>query len=208
MTRFTLAGDRHHEYSWTKGRLPDGSGLLLDLGCGPKANMSRYAVSRGWHVIGIDLLPVGYTHPHFSSLVKDFLKYDFEDTMFDWILNISSIEHFGVKGRYGVNRRSATADLRAMKKLHSLMKPEATMSLTIPVGIDTLAEPHHRVYGKERLPKLLNGFKVIDQQYWAKFDGVNEFRGTGQSMALNTVPIVGPPNYYAIGAFLLKRGDA
>jgi len=200
---YTLAGDRGVEYQWAKDRVKAGTGTALDVGCGQKAHMSKHAVQKGYTVVGIDLCPVTYKHNKFTLVQADLLKHDFEGAKFDLILNVSSIEHFGLKGRYGINRMSTTADLRGMKVLKGLMTPDSVMILTVPLGHDLVAAPYHRVYGRERLPKLLKGFTIIDQQYWAKFDGVDKFKGTTQGVALNTEPIIGPPNYYAIGGFVV-----
>lgn len=200
---YTLAGDRGCEYNWTKDRIKPGEGLVLDVGCGQKAHMSKHAIQKGYTVVGIDLCPVTYKHAKFTLVKADLLKHDFGGVKFDLILNVSSIEHFGLKGRYGITRMSTTADLRGMSKLKELMTPESIMIITVPLGHDLVAPPYHRVYGKERLPKLLKGFNIIDQQYWAKKDGVDKFVGVTQGVALDTEPIIGPPNYYAIGGFVV-----
>ena len=51
---YTLRGDRHHEYSWTKSHFSKGSGLVLDLGCGLSFKAQYIdAVIR----VGVDIYP-------------------------------------------------------------------------------------------------------------------------------------------------------
>jgi hypothetical protein len=42
------------------------------------------------------------------------------------------------------------------------------MLLTIPCGQDAAVVPWHRVYGEGRLPKLLKGFEVVEQEFCVK----------------------------------------
>jgi len=51
-------------------------------------------------------------------------------------------------------------DLDAMGILRELLAPGGRMILTIPVGRDQICGPYHRIYGEDRLPRLLDGFGV------------------------------------------------
>ena len=204
--RYTLASDRTVEYAWVKDKLPTGTGFVLDVGCGQRAHMSKHAVQKGYTVVGIDLCPVVYKHNKFTLIEGDLLKHNFKGQTFDAILNISSIEHFGLKGRYGITRNRGDADTRGMKKLHSLLKPNGIMILTIPLGLDAVHSPHHRVYGRERLPELLGGYRIKHQFYWSKKDGQDKYVKCTQTYALNTESTVSP-FFYAIGGFVLERDE-
>jgi len=115
------------------------------------------------------------------------------------------VEHVGLVGRYGVSRRSPDGDLEAMRKLRSLMKPGATQLLTIPVGRDSIFPPWHRVYGKSRLPKLLDGYAVEHEEFWCK--------SSNQAWALcvREAALEFDPGWddkrkiYALGCFVLRR---
>ena len=78
---------------------------------------------------------------------------------FDVALSISSIEHDGL-GRYG-DPLNPTGDLRAMDEFRSLLEPDGFLLLAVPVGLDALVWNAHRVYGHERLPRLLAGWRII-----------------------------------------------
>jgi hypothetical protein len=89
--------------------------------------------------------------------LKENIKSGFK---FDYILNISSIEHDGL-GRYG-DPINPDGDLETMSLLRSYLKPNGLMFLTVPVGSDAVMFNHHRIYGVHRLPKLLDKWLVLD----------------------------------------------
>jgi len=199
----TLAGDRETEYDFVRRHLPVGESQVFDLGPGPGAPMARLAIEQGYTVVAVDLEPVDYEHPDFVFYETDFLELDLEES-FDWVLNVSTVEHFGLAGRYGVQIDDPDADLRAMTKLQSLLKPDGRMILTIPVGQDRVIKPWHRVYGVTRLPGLLTGYRVLEQAFWAKTDEIDNYHPVAESTALATIPTVNP-HYYALGGFILER---
>jgi len=207
----TLSGDRNIEYGYAWENLPyTHEAYLFDLGCGKSATMSIMALERGYNVIAIDLQPITTIHnPNFQFLCGDFFNVK-THIEFDWILNISSIEHFGLC-RYGTKKYDENADLRAMAKLRNWLKDHGKMILTVPVGVDHVHRPWHRVYGTKRLPLLLDGYFILDEKYWAKTDDdeyhevekdyalseTSEFRGGNKNPSLRC--------YYALGAFTLRR---
>jgi hypothetical protein len=71
--------------------------------------------------------------------------------------------------------------------------------LTIPVGRDLIAAPQHRVYGEERLPRLLEHYEIAEQQFWRK-DGAH-WRQCERSDALATE---GSASFYSLGLFVLS----
>jgi hypothetical protein len=72
--------------------------------------------------------------------------------------------------------------------------------VTIPVGRDGVFSPYHRVYGDERLPRLLERFTVELEQYWAK-PRDNRWAPVQRGTALGQQ---GSPSFYALGLFVLK----
>lgn len=87
-------------------------------------------------------------------------EYEKHPLLFDVILSISSIEHDGL-GRYG-DPLSPNGDLEAMKKHKAMLKKGGLLFFAVPVGKDAIYWNAHRIYGRERLPKLLQGWKTID----------------------------------------------
>jgi hypothetical protein len=87
-----------------------------------------------------------------------------------------------------------------MGRLREVMKPGAIMLLTILVGRDSVFSPLHRVYGRERLPRLLNDFTVEYCEYWTK-DGENKWEQVDRETALNYVL---QTHVYGLGCFVLR----
>ncbi len=78
---------------------------------------------------------------------------------FDCCFCISSVEHDGL-GRYG-DPINPAGDIEFMKRLKKLIKPDGTVFLAVPIGIDTLTWNACRIYGEHRLPLLLKEWKLI-----------------------------------------------
>lgn len=201
---YTLAGDRVIEYNYVRRRLPRGEGAVLDFGPSRSAKMSLFAVGQGYRVTAVSLEQIQPQHPNLVFILGDVLTVKIGGK-FDWVLNISTVEHCGLAGRYGVAVHDTDADLKAMEILKALLKPQGKMLLTIPVGLDTVVGHWHRVYGKRRLPRLLKGYKVLHQAFWAKSGDADTFQSVSKLTGLSTEPIKNPPrgNYYALGVFTL-----
>jgi SAM-dependent methyltransferase len=195
----TLAGDREIEWTWTLAHVQREPGRVLDFGSG-NGMMALGAAFAGNEVVAVDLEPEQYLfHPHGIEYVcGDFNLLDFERGSFDQILNCSSTEHVGLAGRYG-STDDADGDLRAMEKMARLLKPSGSMVLTIPVGRDAVHKPLHRIYGEERLPRLLEHWKVREEAYWAK-PSSPKFEPVTREQALDEA---GSASYYALGLFVV-----
>jgi hypothetical protein len=95
---------------------------------------------------------------------------------FDLVINCSTVEHVGLTGRYRVTKRRPDGDSETMARLRDLMKPGGIMLLTIPVGQDAVYSPRHRIYGNERLPRLIEGYCIEKEAFWVK-DKQNRWNG-------------------------------
>jgi SAM-dependent methyltransferase len=203
----TLAGDRHVEWSWVAAQLPDGSGTALDFGA-RGSSLALVAAQRGLDVTAIDLKPARwhFEHPRIRFVHGDLLDLELDAGSFDVVLNCSTVEHVGLAGRYGVTRELSDGDLAAMGRLRELMRPGGVMLLTIPVGKDAVAAPLHRVYGEQRLPRLLEGLAVERQEFWVKAgDDRWQIRDRDRALAFAAPD---PRTMYALGCFVLRKGDA
>jgi SAM-dependent methyltransferase len=195
----TLAGDREVEYAWTLAHVTRGPGRVFDFGSGPGIT-ALSASFAGNRVVAVDLEHEGYLFGgHDIEYIRgDFNKLDWEAGSFDQIINCSSIEHVGLAGRYG-SPDDADGDLRAMEKMAGLLKPDGNMVLTLPVGLDGVYAPWHRVYGEERLGRLLSSWAVQEESYWAKPDGL-KYRPVDREDALAEQ---GSATYYALGLYVV-----
>lgn len=203
-----LSGDREVEWSFMASRIPPGPGEALDFGCG-SGNLSIHAVQRGYHVLALDLQEqhFSWSHPNLENACGDLLKLEFANGGFDLILNCSTVEHVGLTGRYGVAIKETNGDLVAMQKLRQLLKPSGKMLLTIPCGQDAVIVPWHRIYGSDRLQKLLDGYTIEEQIYWIKRQD-NRWFPSNRDEALAYLPTSHPTNAhlcsYALGCFVLS----
>jgi len=80
---------------------------------------------------------------------------------FDVCFSISSIEHDGL-GRYG-DPLNPIGDIEAMEKTRELLHEDGLLFLAVPIGLDKVVFNAHRVYGKNRIDKLLKGWTIADQ---------------------------------------------
>ncbi|GAF74558.1 unnamed protein product [marine sediment metagenome] len=196
-----LLGDRSIEWSWIAANMPHGSGKALDLGPGG-SDLGLIAARQGFNVIALDLQTVHwpYRHSQLRFVQGDILTIPFPNDHFDLVINCSTVEHVGLAGRYEVTESRPDGDLEAMGRLKELIKPGGVMLLTIPVGRDRVFKPLHRVYGLERLPRLLDGYTVEIEEYWVK-NNENQWVMTDKQDALAREPL---ERLYGLGCFVLR----
>lgn len=203
-----LAGDRAIEWSWVSSQMPLGPGEALDFGPGG-SYLGLIAAQRGFKVTAVDLEPVQwyYLHHELRFIHGDILKLSLPTNYFDLVINCSTVEHVGLAGRYGVTENSPDGDLKAMARLRELMKPGGVMLLVIPMGQDAIFPPMCRVYGAQRLPRLLEGYTIEKEAFWIK-DNQNRWVLAERETALNFKASAGSwnalRNVYALGCFVLR----
>jgi hypothetical protein len=197
----TLDGDRWVEWSFCIARMADGAGTTLDFGA-DIGFLSLAAAQRGHEVVALDREPAAldYAHPRVSHVRADILDRPLTDRRFDQIVNCSSVEHVGLAGRYG-SVANADGDLEAMRILAGMLAPKGRMILTIPVGQDLISPPLHRIYGPDRLPRLLESFAIAEEQYWRKDPATRLWTQTDRATAL---AVEGSDAFYALGLFVLN----
>ena len=90
---------------------------------------------------------------------------------FDYCISFSTFEHSGL-GRYG-DEIDADGDLKAMEEVRDLLPLGGQMFLAVPIGVDRVVYPMHRIYGVERAPYLFNQWhlKGISGFWWFQFKG-------------------------------------
>lgn len=197
-----LKGDRDIEYSWIAAHIPEGPGEAFEFGCGASW-MGLLAARRGLSVTAVDLNPSGwlYTHPGLRFVHGDIFSLDLPVSFYDLIINCSTIEHVGLAGRYGVTQAREDGDLDAMMILWRTLKPGKTMLLTLPIGRDRVFAPFHRVYGSDRLKRILNGFDVVKREFWRK-DAQNLWNIVPEEEAVQYESLA---HLHALGLFVLRR---
>ena len=194
-----LSGEKELDYGWVIGHAGVGPGKALDVGC-LNSPISSILVSLGFEVTGIDLRPyIQYELENFTFINGDFLGIQLLDQTYDLIVLCSTVEHIGLFGRYE-NRDDQNGDLLAMKKVFRLLKPKGISLLTIPIGQDGIYTPWHRIYGKERLPKLLDQFSIIESRFFIK---KNNMKWSISNLE-DALIFKGSGSKYALGQFVLS----
>jgi len=199
----SLEGDRWVEWSFCMARLARGDGKTLDFGAGI-GFLSLGAAQKGHYVVALDreTSSLRYSHERVEIVHSDILDHPLADRHFDQVINCSSVEHVGLPGRYGSNDVSE-GDIEAMGILRDMLVPGGRMILTIPVGRDMVCSPLHRIYGEQRLPHLIEGFDLVEQQYWRKD------RETGWNQAERAIALAteGSKSFYSLGLFVLAKPE-
>jgi SAM-dependent methyltransferase len=201
----TLEGDRWVEWSFCMARLAHGEGATLDFGA-DIGLLALAAAQRGHEVVALDREPpaLDYEHPRVVPHRADILDRPLADRRFDQIINCSSVEHVGLTGRYG-SFEAPGGDLQAMEIMAEMLRPGGRMILTIPVGRDMVCAPYHRIYGPDRLPRLLARYELGEEQYWRKDAASAKWIATDRSTALSTE---GSRSFYSLGLFVLQAADS
>jgi hypothetical protein len=109
-----------------------------------------------------DVTTVEYNPPKCNYPNLSIISYnDFQnqEKKYDIIISYSSIEHSGL-GRYG-DGINPYGDLIAINDIKQKMHNDSYLLLGVPIGVDGIAWNAHRIYGKKRLPLLLDGLTQI-----------------------------------------------
>jgi hypothetical protein len=194
---FDLDGEKLIDWGWICANLPAGRQRALEIGPG-KSPIIPTMLAMGYDVTAVD-------SSYDPRSVVDgfrFVRGDFNDLAWDQkfevIVVCSVVEHMGLAGRYN-STADADADLKAMRSVHELLETSGKLLLTIPVGRDAVHAPWHRVYGRERLPQLLEGFRVVKSRFLQKAPG-GAWYETSEGNALDTPADI---RRYALGEMVL-----
>lgn len=112
----------------------------------------------GGHPTTIEYNPIISRIPGHRALTP--AEWERDRTAFDAAFSISSFEHDGLGG-YG-DPLDPEGDLKAMARTRQMLKPGGLLFLAVPIGRDRVVFNMHRIYGRARLPLLLDGWTLID----------------------------------------------
>lgn len=150
--------DRYIEYPWIIENLPKPPCKILDIGC--SGSMFPLIIGAfGYDVIGIDVREYS-PQDRFIFMKTDALVMPFKDNSFDAVTAISTIEHIGLKGRYGVEEL-LEGDRKAILEVQRILKPGGLFLMTAPFWWESRLTNTHRIYDHKNIKKLLDGFLFI-----------------------------------------------
>ena len=147
-------------------------GKVLDVGCTARLNYLPPALaSLGWEVWGIDLREFKFKHPNFHLVLGDIRKTDFPDNYFDAVYAVSTIEHIGLSGRYGVTKEDPEGDTKTIKEIARILRPGGILLCTVPYGREArIIKSLQRIYDKPSLERLFYNWTKKDEVWYCRED--------------------------------------
>jgi hypothetical protein len=112
----------------------------------------------GAQPVTIDYNPIIMRTERISFMTID--QWEQERPQFEIGFSISSFEHDGL-GAYG-EPIDPDGDLKAMAKMKERIKPDGLLFVAVPTGKDKVLFKAARIYGRLRLPMLMEGWEWID----------------------------------------------
>lgn len=120
------------------------------------------------HILTYEYMKIKSDHPQLSSTTPSAMANEFQRRRggsnavqkYDFGFSFSSFEHDGL-GRYG-DPLNPVGDILSITKASCLIKPGGLFFLGLPVGRDLIVWNAHRVYGKLRIPLLLEHFELVE----------------------------------------------
>ena len=165
-----VADGRMIEYAFVierLGLLPKGK--VLDVGCTARLNYLPAALtSLGWEVWGIDLREFKFKHPNFHLVLEDIRNTNLPGKFFDAAYAVSTIEHLGLSGRYGVPQEDLEGDAKAVMEIARVLRPGGTLLCTVPWGKAKIIKPLQRIYDKPGLERLFHDWVTKSRVYYAQ----------------------------------------
>lgn len=189
---------------WIASRILGNRGKILDFGCDSYAPLGQELARRGFLVTAIDLLPckIEKKEKSLDYIQGDITELEFPERNFNYIINCSSIEHAGLIGRYG-SKDEPDQDLWIMELFKRLLKKDGLYLAMIPVGIEAVIKPLHRIYGRNRFSQLIEGWSIVEKEFW-NFDLESNWYRTTEQKAFEQIPRTQYPQLTARAMYVLK----
>ena len=150
--------DRYLENHFAASNLPKPPAKILDVGSSG-CYFPLMLAAAGYDTFSIDIRPYPILNKlkfkNFTFVLADICQATFPDNHFDALTAISTIEHIGIGGRYGM-QEAVDADRQALDQMRRIVKPGGTIILTVPCGKPKIIRPFHRIYDRNRL-ELIGG---------------------------------------------------
>ena len=158
------------EYSFVIGKLASlARGKVLDVGCVARLNfLPATLASIGWEVYGIDVRQFKFKFPNFYFVLGDITKTDFPDNFFDAVSAVSTLEHIGLGGRYGISKDDPEGDARAVREIRRILRRDGRLLVTLPCGKEARQTTFNRVYSRDSLEELFANWEIKDKAFYTQ----------------------------------------
>ncbi len=158
------------EYSFVIGKLASlEKGKVLDVGCTARLNFLPAALtSIGWEVYGVDIRQFKFRFPNFHFVLGDVTRTGFPDCFFDAVYAVSTLEHIGLSGRYGISTHDPEGDVKALREMRRILRAGGRLLVTLPYGKEKRQTTLNRVYSRDSLEDLFSKWEIKDKVFYAQ----------------------------------------
>jgi len=165
--------ERIIEYSFIIEKLASTTkGKVLDVGCTARINcLPATLASLGWQVWGIDMREFKFNHTNFKFVFGDIRETDFPDNFFDAVYAVSTLEHIGLNGRYGVTNEDPKGDAKAATEIARILRPDGVLLCTLPYAREVkIIRRLQKIYDKSSLDRLFSNWTRRDERWYYQKD--------------------------------------
>jgi SAM-dependent methyltransferase len=180
-----FSSGRLFEYSFlARNFFPTKTGMrVLEIGS-ERSELTRLIAKLGgqrrWEVYGIDISKfeelANHEKPRPSLARMDARLMGFRNSVFDWIICISTLEHIGIDlSDYSVDKVNfRRGDVQALSEIFRILKKRGRVVLTIPY-VDHRVESNEsncRIYNSEIFSELARYFEVKKEEFYVYVNGI------------------------------------
>jgi SAM-dependent methyltransferase len=197
--------ERQMEWPWVikaaAKEIGRGNRRILDVGsC--NTPLPEKLEKLGFKVIAIDRnVPDKKNAERIRIVTTDIRNAAFADNCFDLVTCVSTLEHIGVKGRYGVKKADPDGDFSAMAEIRRILKPGGIALITMPFGKHDVL-PVNKCYNSTISRRLFSGFQILKSQYFM-FSSSSGWIEVSEAEAETVNWYISP--WYALGCFKLTK---
>ncbi len=153
--------ERSIEYAWIYQQiLKIDHKKVLDVGANQELPSTQMLLENDneVHLIDINADQENENNSNIIFFKGDIRNSPYNDAFFDAVIAVSTLEHIGISGRYGIADSDETGDFEALQEIYRILKPGGKFVFTVPYGLGQ-SLPLNRLYNLQRIENLLVKFQ-------------------------------------------------